>query len=439
LRTVFRDTFSARTISLIDLPLTRCSRLIRPTVSTTNIPRHPLASPAGQPAHHCAKGVKIGRRSPLYWGQSSTPKHTAAPPLLVGFQEPETPAPKKPGWKKIEEIAAYATVAAFLFGVCVWAGPKFWPGDPPRDAPRISNDSPPALPLPPYATSKLRIGDVASYQKAASQGDAEAEYALGQLYDLGDPVDQDYPTAISWYTKADERNNVRAQYALGRIYEIVNKDYGLALHFYKKGVNQNNSYSLYALGRLYDYGLGREHDYLQAKKWYDLAIEAGDTDGFPEYALGRLYDQGLGMQSPDPRLAEYWMKIASQKRTDEADNWWVTHHKWWQKELSDEELSHLPLFSDEMTRCPRGLPVTRPDPMQPCSDEYGNVLGQDAGGNQSSSHIYGYEGIYLLRVRKKGTDCLLYDHGVLIPNACGSGTGAGAADFRGIFAWQPKK
>ena len=46
-RTVFRDTFSSRTISLIDLPLTRCSRLIRPIVSTTSIPRHPLGIQSG--------------------------------------------------------------------------------------------------------------------------------------------------------------------------------------------------------------------------------------------------------------------------------------------------------------------------------------------------------------------------------------------------------
>jgi hypothetical protein len=78
LRTVFRDTFSSRTISLIDLPLIKCSRLIRPIVSTTCIPHHPLASPGGQPAHHIAKGVKIGRRLPLYRGQSSTPKHNDA-------------------------------------------------------------------------------------------------------------------------------------------------------------------------------------------------------------------------------------------------------------------------------------------------------------------------------------------------------------------------
>src|SRR3984893_14266680 len=47
LRTVFRDTFSSRMISLIGLPLTKCSRLIRPIVSKTSIPRHPLGIPSG--------------------------------------------------------------------------------------------------------------------------------------------------------------------------------------------------------------------------------------------------------------------------------------------------------------------------------------------------------------------------------------------------------
>src|SRR5215211_7536708 len=75
-RTVFRDTFSSRTISLIGLPLTRCSRLIRPIVSTTSIPATRSASQAGQLAHHCKKGGKVGRRSPLYRGQSSTPDHS---------------------------------------------------------------------------------------------------------------------------------------------------------------------------------------------------------------------------------------------------------------------------------------------------------------------------------------------------------------------------
>src|SRR5882724_12417025 len=61
-RTVFRDTFSSRAISLIDLPLTQCSRLIRPIVSTTSIPRHPLGIPSGSACLSSQKG-----------GQSWTP------------------------------------------------------------------------------------------------------------------------------------------------------------------------------------------------------------------------------------------------------------------------------------------------------------------------------------------------------------------------------
>jgi hypothetical protein len=44
--------------------------------------QHPPAthsrSPSGQPVQLIPEGVKVGRRSPLYWGESSTPKHTAA-------------------------------------------------------------------------------------------------------------------------------------------------------------------------------------------------------------------------------------------------------------------------------------------------------------------------------------------------------------------------
>src|SRR6516164_3969418 len=44
LRTVLRDTPRSRAISLIVLPLTKCSRRIRAIVSTTSIPDHPLES-----------------------------------------------------------------------------------------------------------------------------------------------------------------------------------------------------------------------------------------------------------------------------------------------------------------------------------------------------------------------------------------------------------
>ena len=72
-----RDTFNSRMISLIDLPRTKCSRLIRPIVSTTSIPRHPLASPQRVSLHitaqrgskldadHPSTGVNLPRRNTI--------------------------------------------------------------------------------------------------------------------------------------------------------------------------------------------------------------------------------------------------------------------------------------------------------------------------------------------------------------------------------------
>src|SRR6476646_4479808 len=48
-RTVFRDTFRSRAISLIVLPLMKCSRRIRAIVSTISIPDHLLHYKAGRP------------------------------------------------------------------------------------------------------------------------------------------------------------------------------------------------------------------------------------------------------------------------------------------------------------------------------------------------------------------------------------------------------
>src|ERR1700685_1129399 len=73
LRTVFRDTFRSRAISLIVLPLMKCSRRIRPIVSTVSIPPTPRLDQSEQrirptfrgsilDADPRAQGVKIACR-----------------------------------------------------------------------------------------------------------------------------------------------------------------------------------------------------------------------------------------------------------------------------------------------------------------------------------------------------------------------------------------
>ena len=62
----------------------------------------------------------------------------------------------------------------------------------------------------------------------AEQGNAAAQYYLGNMYEYGDGVPQDYKTAVKWYRLAAEQGDAYAQSNLGWMYAFGNgvlKDY----------------------------------------------------------------------------------------------------------------------------------------------------------------------------------------------------------------------
>ena len=62
----------------------------------------------------------------------------------------------------------------------------------------------------------------------AKQGDAIAQFIVGELYQRGLGVRQNYDQAIKWYKKSANQGDVDAQYNLGKLYqhgEGVKKDY----------------------------------------------------------------------------------------------------------------------------------------------------------------------------------------------------------------------
>ncbi len=77
------------------------------------------------------------------------------------------------------------------------------------------------------------------WRPLAEQGDADAQFNLGVMYDNGRGVTQDYAEVVKWYRRA-------AQQDLGEA--------------------QTN------LGVMYQNGRGVTQDYVQAHMWYNLAV-----------------------------------------------------------------------------------------------------------------------------------------------------------------------
>jgi len=112
---------------------------------------------------------------------------------------------------------------------------------------------------------------------SAKQGDADAQYNLGIMYERGQGATQDDAEAVKWYRKAAEQGHARAQ--------------GL-------------------LGLMYHQGLGVPQDYLQAHMWYNLSASRSPLDEtFNTAAKGR--DEVAAKMSPAQiseaqKLAREW-------------------------------------------------------------------------------------------------------------------------------------
>lgn len=95
-----------------------------------------------------------------------------------------------------------------------------------------------------YASGKYEEA-AAWYRKAAEQGDADAQYNLGNLYAQGQGVAQDDAQAVAWYRKAANQGYAKAQSNLG---------------------------VMYAEGR------GVARDDVEAYRWFSIAGAKGDAE-----------------------------------------------------------------------------------------------------------------------------------------------------------------
>jgi len=75
------------------------------------------------------------------------------------------------------------------------------------------------------------------WQEAASQGDAQAQYFVGEIFEKGMEQVPDYEMAVMWYQRSVKQDYAPAKINLGRLYELglgVPKDLVKAMNLYRQ-------------------------------------------------------------------------------------------------------------------------------------------------------------------------------------------------------------
>jgi uncharacterized protein len=184
----------------------------------------------------------------------------------------------------------------------------------------------------PYANAEQ--DNINAITKAAEQGDAGAQWKLGEMYILGLGVLQDDAKAAHWYRQAAEQGNAEVQVILGSMYERgqgVTKSYAEAVHWYYRAAEQGdvNGFSKLAifakqgntgaqilLGNIYKRGKVVVRDYAKAVHWYRQGAEQGDA--LAQLSLGAMYFNGLGVLQNYVQAYAWFSLSAAQGRKGAA-------------------------------------------------------------------------------------------------------------------------
>jgi hypothetical protein len=155
--------------------------------------------------------------------------------------------------------------------------------------------------------------DLRQLKTQAAQGKASAQNQLGQRYDSGRGVPQDYATARGWYEKAAAQGHAWAQNQLGQLYADgrgVPQDYKKARQWWEQAAAQGVSQAQYNLGQLHANGRGVPQDYATARGWYEKAAVQGNA--WAQAQLGQLYANGRGVPQDYATARGWYEKAAAQ-------------------------------------------------------------------------------------------------------------------------------
>jgi TPR repeat protein len=145
-------------------------------------------------------------------------------------------------------------------------------------------------------------------QKLASrarEGDAEAQYILGQNYQNGIGVQSNKVEAANWYRRAAKQDHREAQNRLGLLLEADQRDDVGAAQWFAMSARQGNADAQYNLGHIYYRGPGVNYEF--AAHWFQAAAQQGHVKA--QTILGQMYARGQGTK-PDYVEAYKWLKLA---------------------------------------------------------------------------------------------------------------------------------
>lgn len=170
-----------------------------------------------------------------------------------------------------------------------------------------------------YGGEKNLAKAASYYKKAGEAGYTPSMYELGELYRTGgDGVARDDKLGAQWLLEAAKRGHADALYAVGNMYDLgdtLPHDQQKAAIYYKQAALKGQPDAEDAIGLMLYTGDGIAQNLPAARKWFAAAARQEQPDAM--FNLGAMLANGQGGDK-DLMKAYVWLKLAQMSGADQA-------------------------------------------------------------------------------------------------------------------------
>jgi TPR repeat protein len=171
-------------------------------------------------------------------------------------------------------------------------------------------------------------------EKAASNGYAEAQWCLGDMYDYGDDGLPESPEkAVEWFTKSANQGYGLGQYNLGECYYMgrgFEKSQSRGVELFEQASKNGVGLASFRLGLHYGDDSGRLTG--ESKKWFTIANEQGDSTSKVYLACDLWMEYNVQIGDGAPPNVEL-LKEARNYLNSALEGRLKNQHKEWAQEI----------------------------------------------------------------------------------------------------------
>lgn len=153
----------------------------------------------------------------------------------------------------------------------------------------------------------------------ANDGDPDAQYRLGLLYEKGNGVDLNTRLALKWYRLAAQDGHRAAKRRLENLRKSASNVGGtesVATQWYQDSAEEGDPEAQYNLAFMLETGWSVPVDDVEAARWYEKAAEKGVQKA--QFRLSLMYLVGAGLKQSEIQ-GEKWLRNAAKNDHPLAD------------------------------------------------------------------------------------------------------------------------